>query len=326
MAHSQSIVVTGGRGLIGSHVVRKLVELGHWVTVIDNLSRYDETIVGAQRWQQMLASRMLLTTGARATTDTIPMPHRHWVDAVGGGLCDTLIHLAAVPRQAIAAKMPEVAARTMIQGLINTLEYVKEERVKRVVFVSSSMVYGNFSSPVSEDAPLAPIGLYGILKLAGERIVRDYAEKVGFEAVIVRPTAVYGPTDLAEDRVIPRFFDQAMAGGELVVNGADERLDFTYVDDIVDGIILASMVDKAADRTYNISYGRAELISDAARIVTDLVGNGRVVVAGKQEHFPSRDALDITAAKRDLGYNPVHPIATGLAKQYQWLLQNQSNS
>ena len=102
------------------------------------------------------------------------------------------------------------------------------------------MVYGDFTDQVTEDAPCRPQGQYGIMKLAGEWLVRDYTRSTGMAHTIIRPSAVYGPLDV-EDRVIAKFMLTAMRGGVLKVNGREETLDFTYVDDAADGIVAAAL-------------------------------------------------------------------------------------
>jgi UDP-glucose 4-epimerase len=110
------------------------------------------------------------------------------------------------------------------------------------------MVYGDFKDDVTEDAECQPQGQYGILKLAGEWFVKDYARRTNLAYTIIRPSAVYGPLDV-EDRVISKFILNAMRGIPLKVNGAGETLDFTYVDDAADGIVAAALSDRTDNKT-----------------------------------------------------------------------------
>ena len=125
----------------------------------------------------------------------------------------------------------------MSEGLLNLLEASVKYQCQRFLYASSSMVYGDFKDYVKEDAVCRPQGQYGIMKLAGEWLVRDYQRK-GIDHTIFRPSAVYGPLDV-EDRVISKFLLTDMRGGVLKVNGLHETLDFTYVDDAANGMVQA---------------------------------------------------------------------------------------
>lgn len=156
------------------------------------------------------------------------------------------------------------------------------------------------------------------MKLAGEWLVRDYTRRGFFDHVIIRPSAVYGPLDV-EDRVISKFLLSAMRGDVLKVNGANETLDFTYVDDAADGIVSAAMSPKANNNTYNITKSHSWSLLDAANLAVNIVGQGRVEVRDKDADFPSRGALNIDAARRDLGFNPKVDIEEGFRRYYAWL-------
>jgi UDP-glucose 4-epimerase len=168
------------------------------------------------------------------------------------------------------------------------------------------MVYGDFKDDVNESAVCSPQGQYGILKLAGEWLVKDYTRKHGIEHTILRPSAVYGPLDV-EDRVISKFLLTAMRGETLKVNGPNETLDFTYVDDAADGFVAATLSDRAANGTYNITKSHSKTLLSAAELAVKLAGNGRIEVRDKDADFPSRGALNIDAARRDFGFDPPTP-------------------
>ena len=231
---------------------------------------------------------------------------------------EVIIHMASFPRQKVVNANPAWGARVMMEGLINVCESAKKHRVERVVYISSSMVYGDFEDQVVEDYDCKPIGQYGIMKLAGEDIVKDYHRRGAFDYAIIRPSAVYGPLDV-EDRVVAKFMLGAMRGAVLKVNGAGETLDFTYVDDAADGIVAAATRIMSRNMTYNITKSHSVSLLEAAEMIVKIVGRGSIECRDKDADFPSRGALNIDRAKVILGYDPKVDVEEGFQKYYEWL-------
>ena len=231
---------------------------------------------------------------------------------------NVIVHMASFPRQKVVNANPAYGARVMMEGLTYLLESAKKHGVERFVYISSSMVYGDFEDQVLEDSACNPQGQYGIMKLAGEWLVKDYARKTGMEYVIIRPSAVYGPLDV-EDRVVAKFMLTAMRGETLRVNGAGETLDFTYVDDAAEGIVRAALSSNTDNKTYNITKSHSRTLLDAAQLAVKIVGKGNIDVRDKDADFPSRGALNIDAARRDFGYDPKVDVEEGIQKYYDWL-------
>jgi nucleoside-diphosphate-sugar epimerase len=229
-----------------------------------------------------------------------------------------VIHMASFPRQKVVNADPGRGARVMSEGLLNLLEASKRFNIDKFVYISSSMVYGDFTNDVTEDAVCNPQGQYGIMKLAGEWLVKDYSRKEYFNHVIIRPSAVYGPLDV-EDRVIAKFMLTAMRGGTLKVNGASETLDFTYVDDAADGIVASALSDNTNNKTYNITKSHSRTLLDAARLAVAIVGRGTIEVKDRDLDFPSRAGLNIDQAKKDFGFNPKVDVEEGFQIYYDWL-------
>jgi nucleoside-diphosphate-sugar epimerase len=148
--------------------------------------------------------------------------------------------------------------------------------------------------------------------------VRDYGHKGKFDYTIVRPSAVYGPRDV-EDRVVSKFFMAAMRNDVLKVHGKNEKLDFTYVDDTASGIVQASLNKSSTRQTYNITRGKARTLLEAAELITQIVGAGKIRITHKDEDFPSRATLSIDAAKRDFIFNPTIDIEEGFQRYYEYL-------
>lgn len=308
------ILVTGGLGLIGHNVIDRLRH-DHDLTIVDNQTTYGVIPQGeidylmSERWARIDHHPFVAADIANAEAmDRLFSQVRP----------DCVIHMASFPRQKVVNADPRLGSTVMSGGLINLLESAKTVGCQRFVYISSSMVYGDFEDQVREDAACRPIGQYGILKLAGEWLVRDYARRTGMESVIIRPSAVYGPLDV-EDRVISRFMLTAMRGGELVVNGPAETLDFTYVTDAAAGIAAAALIAQAANRTYNITKSHSWSLLKAAELAVSIVGRGSIRCRDRDQDFPSRGALNIDAARRDLGYDPKIDVEQGFRHYYDWL-------
>lgn len=310
-----NILVTGGLGLIGHNIVKKLKDLGHTVVVYDNCTNYG--IIPQSEIDYLIKERKKIINDVEI----------HEMDILQASMFDYLlpyhnieaiIHLASFPRQKVVNADPVWGSSVMSGGLLILLEAAVKHNVKRFTYASSSMVYGDFKDYVTEEAVCRPQGQYGILKLAGEWLIKDYTRKYGLEHTIVRPSAVYGPLDV-EDRVISKFLLTAMRGQTLKVNGSNETLDFTYVDDAANGFVDATLSAAAANGTYNITKSHSKTLLAAAELAVKLVGKGNIEVRDKDADFPSRGALDITAARRDFNFDPKIDIDEGFEIYHNWL-------
>jgi nucleoside-diphosphate-sugar epimerase len=310
-----TILVTGVLGLIGHHVVSKLEQLGHKVVIADTRTNYG--IIPQDEIDYLISERIKKIASSRIYR--IDIADRGGIDFLfETHNFDIVIHMASFPRQKVVNANPTWGSRVMSEGLLNLLETSKEHKIQKFVYISSSMVYGDFTDDVIEDAMCNPQGQYGIMKLAGEYLVKDYSRRNCFTHTIIRPSAVYGPLDV-EDRVVSKFMLTAMRGGVLKVNGAKETLDFTFVEDAADGIVAASLSNNTHNKTYNITKSHSWSLLDAANLAVTVARSGTVEVRDKDPDFPSRGALNIDAARRDFGYDPKVDVAEGFNKYYEWL-------
>jgi len=310
------VLVTGGLGLIGHNVVQRLQARGEEVVIVDTKTTYG--IIPQDEIDYLMSERMKkIAPGTKIYPyDIVEAGDIEFVMAEHKP--DVVIHMASFPRQKVVNANPAWGARVMMEGLINICESAKANGVERVVYISSSMVYGDFEDQVEEEYDCKPIGQYGIMKLAGEDLVKDYHRRGAFDYAIIRPSAVYGPLDV-EDRVVAKFMLQAMRGETLRVNGASETLDFTYVDDAADGIVAAATRIMARNSTYNITKSHSVSLLEAAEMIVKIVGKGEIECRDKDADFPSRGALCIDRAKVILGYEPKVDVKEGFQKYYEWL-------
>ena len=310
-----NILVTGGLGLIGHHVVNKLESLGHDVVITDTRTTYG--IIPQDEIDYLMGERLKkIKTNYIYKIDISNSDNIDWL--IQKHQPTIIIHMASFPRQKVVNANPAMGARTMMEGLMNLCESAKKHNVTKFLYISSSMVYGDFTDDVVEDYNCKPQGQYGIMKLSGEHIVKDYSRRNCFNHTIIRPSAVYGPLDV-EDRVIAKFMLTAMRGGLLKVNGASETLDFTYVEDAADGIVAAALSENTKNKTYNITKSHSRSLLDAANLAVKIVGQGSIEVKDKDADFPSRGALNIDAARRDFDFDPKVDVEEGFEKYYEWL-------
>ena len=310
-----NILVTGGLGLIGHNVVARLEQKEHDVIITDTRTNYG--IIPQTEIDYLMGERLKKISGNNIyRIDITDANNIEWL--VAKHKPQVIIHMASFPRQKVVNANPAWGSRVMMEGLINVCESAKKHGVERVVYISSSMVYGDFTDQVEEDYDCKPIGQYGIMKLTGEDIVKDYHRRGAFDYAIIRPSAVYGPLDV-EDRVVAKFMLTAMRGGVLKVNGAGETLDFTYVDDAADGIVAAATRIMARNMTYNITKSHSVSLLTAAEMIVKIVGQGTIECQDKDADFPSRGALNIDRARTILGYDPRVDVQEGFQNYYEWL-------
>jgi len=309
------ILVTGAAGFIGHNVVRFLEQQGHELFGLDNRTNYGFIPKDESEYLFKERARRIHTfpmVGDIRDSDDIKQ-------RVGMFGIKTVVHLASFPRQKVVEQDPVTASEVMVTGLINLLEAARTHRIKRFVYISSSMVYGDFENDVTEEAVCSPIGQYGIMKYMGEKLVEDYARKYGFEYVIIRPSAVYGEYDV-EDRVVSKFMLGAMRGDILKVKGAGEVLDFTYVEDAAMGIAQATLSENAANKIYNITRSSEQqyTLKDAAELAIAIAGSGSLELQDRDLSFPKRGRLNISRAVADFGYSPTVNVEEGFRRYYDW--------
>jgi len=312
-------LITGGAGFIGHNVVRLLEQQGHECVVIDICTDYG--FIPKEELTYLVDNRL---KRINAKVRSIDIREGTFVDTIFKTYQpDVVVHMASFPRQKVVEQNPILASDVMSTGLINLLEASKKHSIKKFVYISSSMVYGDFTADVLEAHPCKPQGQYGIMKLMGEKLIEDYHRLGAFDYTIIRPSAVYGEWDV-EDRVVSKFMTMAMRGETLRVKGADEVLDFTYVEDTAQGIVLAATKDEANSKVYNItrSDDKQYTLKDAAELAIRIAGKGSLELADRDLSFPKRGRLSIMKAVRDLGYSPQVNVEQGFQRYYDWYSQN----
>jgi len=308
-------LITGGAGFIGHNVVRQLEQLGHECFIIDSATDYG--FVPKDELSYLINARKNRIHSAVHYLDLRDHSRVETIFKTFGHTCDAVIHLASFPRQKVVNQNPIWGSEVMSTALVKLLELTKISRIPKFVYISSSMVYGDFTDDVREDTVCNPQGQYGIMKLMGEHLVKDYHRRGCFDYTIIRPSAVYGELDV-EDRVVSKFMLSAMRGQTLKVNGAGETLDFTYVEDAARGITQAALSSNANNKTYNITKSHSYSLLDAAQLAVKIAGKGSIEVRNKDADFPSRGALNIDAARKDFGFDPRVDVEEGFQRYYDW--------
>ena len=284
------VLVTGGFGFIGHHVVNSLKNKGHRVTIIDDL--------------RFINTQLYLDRGRRMDYGYDDWLNCDCTQTIVSEV-DVIIHLACHPNQATFAKNIGDAWQNTINSTIYLLTKYPNAKF---VYISSSMVYGNWVGTVREEDPLRPVNAYGKAKLNCERMVQDIAK----DWVIIRPTAVYGIGD-NKDRVVNKWIQSAKNNEPINVDDPLAKLDFTYVSDITQAIVNAAIapVNKVIA---NVSYGVAVSLYDAAKMIVEATQSSSEIICGRDlpDDMPRRGAMDIRTAIRFLGYTPKINLETGI--------------
>lgn len=303
----QSILVTGSSGTIGTALCEELVSRGYDVTGCDREQN---------RWSSRIDDRTVLAD-LRVTEEVNRLP----TDFM------TVVHLAANARVHDLVKDP-LQARDNFEMTFNVLEYVRRNEIPEFVFASSREVYGNegkviYSEPdTSIDESESP---YTASKVGGEAMTRAYANCYDLHASILRFSNVYGRYD-ASNRVVPLFIAQTIQGQDLSVYGADKVLDFTYLNDCVDGIVRAvEKFEKSRGETFNIASGSGCSLVELAELIGERVdGEQDVHLKENRTGELSRFVADTSKAEQVLGYRPNYNLSDGLDATIEWY-SNHSN-
>ena len=309
-------LITGGLGFIGSEIIEKLSNDGHQVICVDNEDTYD--ILKKEELERLISWRT-----------------RNWlrknVHEINGDILDrivclkafslkpdTVIHLATYPRAKIVDQDPINGIPKVIGTTTNLLWHASKFQTKKFVYISSSMVYGDFVDGTKEESNTKPQNIYGEAKLTGERLTKLFAKRDGLNYVIVRPSGVFGPGDLP-DRVVSKFFKQAMNNETIELHNGENKVDFTYRQDAAYGIIKAAN-SEVANTSFNITAGNATSLRTLAETIVDITGSkSEIKDIGMHELYPMRGTLDISRAKDLLDYTPQFTLRQGLESYYDWI-------
>jgi len=309
-------IITGGLGFIGTKVIEKLSQEGHQIVCVDNKDTYG--IISKDELENLIKWRT-----------------RNWnaknVEILNGDILDRdvclkafrskpeiVIHMATYPRAKIVDENPILGIPKVIDTTTNLLWHASKFNVKKFVYISSSMVYGDFVDGTKEDSNTKPQNIYGEAKLTGERLTKLFAKRDGLNYVIVRPSGVFGPGDLP-DRVVSKFFDKAMKNEILTLHNGENKVDFTYRQDAAYGIIKAAM-SEVANTSFNITAGNATSLRKLAETIIDITGSkSELQDTGNHRLYPMRGTLDISRAKDLLEYEPQFTLRKGLESYYEWI-------
>jgi nucleoside-diphosphate-sugar epimerase len=303
-------LVTGGAGFIGSNITEFLLERGEKVRVLDNLS-----------------------TGKREN-----IAHLNGVELLEGDICDLevtkeamkgadfCLHQAALPSVARSVEDPARTNEVNVGGTLNVLVAAVETSVKRLVYASSSSVYGDTPTlPKSEESPPNPLSPYAVSKFAGELYVSSFGHVHGLETVVLRYFNVFGPRQDPTSKyaaVIPAFITAMSEKRKPTIFGdGGQSRDFTYVGNVVEANVAACHAPvSATGAAYNVGCGSRTTVNELARQIAEILKSDlEPVHVAPRPGDVRHSCADISAARRELGYEPQIEIKEGLAKTVEWL-------
>lgn len=301
----ECVLVTGAAGFIGSHLVDALLERGAWVRALDNLStgRLENLNGSLERVEFLQEDIRSLNACRRACDGAVFVFHQAALGSVPRSLAD-----------------PSTTIGVNVEGTANVFAAAREAGVRRVVYASSSSVYGDSSLlPRREGEEGRPLSVYALSKSVDEQMARTFCDCYGMELVGLRYFNVYGPRQNAEGpyaAVLPRFFSAYLAGAAPVIYGDGEQSrDFTFVSDVVAANLLAAAAPReACGRAYNVGGGGKTTIRELAESVRRVVGGGPdPLLSAPRAGDVLHSQADLTLSRRHLGYEPGWDLENGLS-------------
>ncbi len=325
------VLLIGGAGFIGHHLALELRKRGAEVTIVDGLQvnnllsliSKDNQIPNKEFYSRLINQRIKLLELRQIPLLVQDAREYHVLSKIIGEIQpNVVVHLAAVAHANRSNKDPYTTFDHSLRTLENALDACRDLGTHFIYF-SSSMVYGNFrADQVFEDTPCEPLGIYGALKFAGEKIVIAYNQVFGLPYTIVRPSALYGERCVSR-RVGQIFAENALAGKEIRVNGdGEDRLDFTYIQDLVNGIILTMENGNARNEIFNLTYGESRSLADMIEVLKSTFPEASIYFEEKDKLMPTRGTLCVDKAKSLLGYAPSFPLKRGYQQYLKWYIND----
>jgi len=302
----KKILITGSSGTIGTRLGEKLLNLGYEIIGVDWKKN---------KWHKNLEKRTIHLDLRNKNLVLKKLPKK----------VDLIIHLAANARVYELVKNPDLARDNMITTY-NILEYARINKIKNIIFASSREVYGNTKKAKhkEEDVKIENCeSPYSASKISGEALIHSYHKCFGINYVIIRFSNVYGMYD-ESDRVIPLFIRKAIKNENFVVFGKDKILDFTYIDDAVEGVIkVIQRFNKVKNNIFNIATGKGTKILFVAQLIKKFLNSkSRIIIKQNRPGEVVKYIADISKAKKLLNYEPRTDIIEGIKKSIEWYNRN----
>ena len=324
------IALYGGAGFVGHHLAIGLKTMGADVHVVDSLQVNSLGAIASEvdppydreRYLSIVHERLNLLRAADIPVYVQDLRDYHALTRIFNQIePQVIIHLAAVAHAGQSNRDPFNTYDHSLRTLENALDNGRQ-RVEQFIYFSSSMVYGDFQSDsITEDHPQNPIGIYGALKLAGEKIVIGYHQVFGLPYTIIRPSALYGPRCVSR-RVGQIFIESALDGRPIRVNGdGSDRLDFTYIDDLIHGVARVIEKPEARNQTFNLTFGEGRSIQSLIDCIRESIDIPRVEYVERDRLMPVRGTLCVDKARELLNYSPQHSIERGVPLYIEWYRQ-----
>lgn len=320
----EKILIIGGAGFIGHNLSLFLKKKNFDVTIVDNFAINNLISLKKKKkfalknfYLKLLKERVLLLKKNKIKIIKKDSRNYHSISKVIDKIKPNYIyHLAAVAHANVSNKDPFSTFDHSFRTLENVLDASRNlKSLKRFIFLSSSMVYGNFkTNTVNEKTECNPLGIYGALKFGAEKLVIGYNQIFNLPYTIVRPSALYGERCVS-GRVLQLFIENALQGKSLKIYGdGKEFLDFTYIDDFINGLYLIIKTEKSINEIFNLTYGKSRSLIEAANIVQKLIPKTKKEFITRDKNMPYRGTLSIEKAKKRLNYKPKFKIEKGIKK------------
>lgn len=299
------ILVTGSSGTIGTRLCEKLLELNYDVVGVDKRSN---------KWSDKINALTLFG-------DLI---HKRSFEVLSKDF-DLVIHLAANARVYNLVRNPTLA-RNNFEIVFNILEFCRKNNIKKFIFASSREVYGNSNQIIhseNESYVRNCESPYTATKIGGEALIHSYHLCYGMNFIIIRFSNVYGMYD-DSDRIVPLFIKLTKKNKDLVIYGKEKKLDFTYIDDAVSGILRSiENFDKSKNNVFNIASGEGTAIIDLAQLIQKYMGgNNAIIIKKTRTGEIVKYIADISKAKKYLNYEPDVKISEGIKRSIKWYTMN----
>jgi UDP-glucose 4-epimerase len=310
-------LVTGGAGFIGSHIVRRLVAEGKQVRVLDNF------FAGTMANLDGLNGAVEVIMGDILDPQTVE-------NAMKG--VQVVLHQAALRSVPYSVEHPALVNRVNVEGTINVLLAARDGGVKRVVFASSSSVYGSTKVfPNSESLTPSPISPYAASKLAGEHYCRVFTLLYGLETIALRYFNVFGPRQDPNSEyaaVIPRFITKALRQQPLEIHGDGlQSRDFTYIDNVIQANLRAAHCESGFGEAFNVAQGKCYSLLDFVGLVETIIERKASIIHRPPRPGDVRQTLaDISRSQQILGYNPAVSFEEGVLRTVRYFLEEEKQS